>query len=108
GVVAVFRDFTREAEVERMKSAFVSMVSHELRTQLGAILGFVEILHEGVHGPLTPKQQNVVARVLSNTKRLLSLVGDLLDQAQIEAGKLSFHFSDFSPLELVEGAVSIF
>lgn len=107
GVVAVFRDFTREAEVERMKSAFVSMVSHELRTPLGAILGFVEILHEDVYGPLTPKQQNVVARILNNTKRLLSLVGDLLDQAQIEAGKLSFHFSDFSPSELVENSVSI-
>jgi PAS domain S-box-containing protein len=108
GVVAVFRDFTREAEVDRMKSAFVSMVSHELRTPLGAILGFVEILHEGVHGPLNPKQQNVTARILNNTKRLLSLVGDLLDQAQIEAGKLSFHLNDFNPSELVESSVSIF
>jgi signal transduction histidine kinase len=68
----------------------------------------VEILHEGVHGALSPKQLNVVARILNNTKRLLSLVGDLLDQAQIEAGKLSFHLSDFSPADLVEGAVSIF
>lgn len=107
GVVAVFRDFTREAEVEQMKSAFVSMVSHELRTPLGAILGFVEILHEGVYGPLAPKQQSIIVRILSNTKRLLSLVGDLLDQAQIEAGKLSFHYSDFSPTELVENAISI-
>jgi PAS domain S-box-containing protein len=107
GIVAVFRDFTREAEVERMKSAFVSMVSHELRTPLGAILGFVEILSEGVHGPLAPKQHNVVVRILNNTKRLLSLVGDLLDQAQIEAGALSFHLADFNPTELVDGVVSI-
>ncbi len=108
GVVAVFRDFTREAEVERMKSAFVSIVSHELRTPLGAILGLVEILNEGVYGPLAPKQQNFIVRILNNTKRLLSLVGDLLDQAQIESGQLSFHVSDFSPLELVEGTISIF
>lgn len=107
GTVAVFRDFTREAEVERMKSDFVSMVSHELRTPLNAILGYAEILLEAVYGSLADRQRGVVARIMTNTKRLLSLVNDLLDQAQIEAGRLAFTTTSFTPNELVEGAHSL-
>jgi PAS domain S-box-containing protein len=107
GTVAVFRDFTREAEVERMKSDFVSMVSHELRTPLNAILGYAEILLEAVYGSLADRQRGVVARIMTNTKRLLSLVNDLLDQAQIEAGRLAFTTTAFTPNELVEGAHSL-
>ena len=56
GTVAVFRDFTKEAELEKMKSAFVAMVSHELRTPLSAILGYAEIFVEQIYGPLNEKQ----------------------------------------------------
>jgi len=83
GTVAVLRDFTREAELDRMKTMFVSMVSHELRTPLGAIMGYGEILQEQVHGPLNERQLNVVDRLITNTKRLLSLVNDLLDRARL-------------------------
>ena len=48
GMVAVFRDFTREAEIDRMKSLFVSIASHDLRTPLNSILGYTEMLYEGV------------------------------------------------------------
>ena len=101
GTVAVFRDFTREAEVERMKSAFVSMVSHDLRTPLGAIMGYTDMLEQSVYGPLTEKQMGVMARINANTSRLLNMVNNLLDQAQIEAGKLTFHISRFAPRELL-------
>jgi len=107
GTVAVFRDFTQEAEVERMKSGFVSMVSHELRTPLNAILGYAEILIEAVYGSLAEKQRGVVTRIMTNTKRLLSLVNDLLDQAQMEAGRLAFNTTAFTPNELVEGVQSL-
>ena len=88
GTVAVFRDFTREAEIERMKSTFVAIVSHELRTPLNAILGYAEMIKETVYGTINEKQKNATERIMSNTQRLLSIVSDLLDQAQIEAGKL--------------------
>ncbi len=92
GTVAVFRDFTREAEVEKMKSAFVAMVSHELRTPISAILGYAEIFREQIYGPLNEKQVQMTSRIISNSSRLLSLINDLLDQAQMEAGKLKIKY----------------
>lgn len=89
GTVAVFRDFTREAEVERLKSTFIGMISHELRTPVNAILGYAEMFKEQVYGPVNEKQVNMTERIMANARRLLGLVNDLLDQAQLEAGKLS-------------------
>ncbi len=106
GTVAVFRDYTREAELDRMKTMFVSMVSHELRTPLGAIMGYGEILQEQVHGPLNERQLNVVERLIANTKRLLSLVNDLLDRARLEAGRLKLVPAPFAPEALMEELIS--
>jgi len=103
GTVAVFRDFTHEAEIERMKSTIIAIVSHELRTPLNAILGYAEMLMEMIYGPLNEKQQGATTRILTNSKRLLSIVSDLLDQAQMEAGKLTIQMRPVKPSELIEG-----
>ncbi len=102
GTVAVFRDFTREAEVEKLKSTFVAIVSHELRTPLNAILGYAEMFREAVYGPINEKQINMAERIIINTRRLLGLINDLLDQAQIEAGKLTITNGPVRPSELLE------
>jgi PAS domain S-box-containing protein len=106
GTVAVFRDFTKEAEVDRMKSTFVSLASHELRTPLNAIMGYAELLHEQVYGPLSDRQQDATKRILANTSHMLSLANNLLDRAQIEAGTLTLNVSSFSPAQVVAEAVS--
>jgi PAS domain S-box-containing protein len=106
GTVAVFRDFTREAELENMKSLLVSMVSHELRTPLGAIIGYGEILQEQIYGPLTERQTNLVERLIANAQRLVSLVNDLLDRARLEAGKLKLQSISFSPQQLLSDLLS--
>lgn len=107
GNVAVLRDFTREAEVEEMKNTFVAMVSHELRTPLNAILGYSEMLRDAIYGPVNNKQANAADRILKNSRRLLDIVSDLLDKAQIEAGHLSLQFSEFKTTELVENLHSV-
>jgi PAS domain S-box-containing protein len=107
GTVAVFRDYTREAEVERMKSAFVSMVSHDLRTPLSAIIGYADMLHEAIYGSLSEKQRGVVERINANARRLLSMVNNILDQAQIEAGKLTLYIRPFDPRELLADMESV-
>ncbi len=102
GTVVVFRDYTQEAELERMKSAFVSMVSHELRTPLNAILGYAEMLQESIYGPLLEKQRTAAARIMNNTERLLSTVNDLLDQAAMEAGRMTVEIRSFTPATLLD------
>jgi signal transduction histidine kinase len=102
GTVTVFRDFTREAEVEKLKSTFVAIVSHELRTPLNAILGYAEMFKEAVYGPMNDKQVNMAERIIKNTQRLLGLINDLLDQAQMEAGRLTIQMAPVRPAELLE------
>jgi PAS domain S-box-containing protein len=107
GTVAVFRDFTREAEVDRMKSTFVSIASHELRTPLNAIMGYTEMLSEGVYGPLTEQQRGAMGRLLANTSHMLGLVNNLLDRARIEAGTLKLNIGDFAPIKLVDSVKGV-
>lgn len=107
GTVTVFRDFTREAEVEKLKSTFVAIVSHELRTPLNAILGYAEMFKEAVYGPMNDKQVNMAERIMKNTQRLLGLINDLLDQAQMEAGKLTIQMGPVRPAELLDNLHSI-
>jgi CheY-like chemotaxis protein len=78
------------------------MVSHELRTPLNAIMGFAEMLRESVYGAVNEKQAAASNRILMNTQHMLGMVGDLLDQAQIEAGKLKITYELFKPAELMK------
>jgi signal transduction histidine kinase len=102
GSVMVCRDFTREAELNALKDRFLSMTSHELRTPLNAILGYTDMVQAGVHGPLNHKQDEAVTRINANAKRMLSLVNNILDQAQLEAGTFQVQLSQFSLHSLVE------
>lgn len=102
GLVAVLRDVTREAELEKMKDAFLAIVSHELRTPLNAILGFAEMIKETVYGPVSDSQVRASVRIMENTKRLLSIVSELLDQAQIQSGRLKISMEPCEPAELLK------
>jgi signal transduction histidine kinase len=83
------------------------MVSHELRTPLNAILGYSEMLREAYYGPMNEKQTNAADRILNNSRRLLDIVSDLLDKAQIEAGHLNLKISTFPTKVLTENLHSV-
>ncbi|NDJ34356.1 MAG: PAS domain-containing protein [Chloroflexi bacterium] len=102
GKVVVLRDYTAEAEVERMKDAFLSMASHELRTPLNAILGYADMLKLGAVGPVNATQTDILQRMISNVRRMTNLVNNLLDSARIEAGKLEPRLSPFDLRALAE------
>jgi signal transduction histidine kinase/CheY-like chemotaxis protein len=84
GVVWTVRDMSERARLERAKSEFVATASHELRSPLTSIKGFVELLHRSP-GRLSERQREFVDIILKSTDRLVDLVNDLLDVARIEA-----------------------
>jgi PAS domain S-box-containing protein len=103
--VAVFHDFTQEAEIDRMRRSFLEIASHDLRSPLSAVLGLAELLQAGSYGMLAPEQEEPVERIASNARYMASLVSNLLGQAQIEAGVLALNVSSFSPAEVVNRVI---
>jgi PAS domain S-box-containing protein len=71
----------------RVKDEFLAAVSHELRTPLNGVLGFSELLLEGVRGPLSEKQLQAVRVIQSSGEYLLELINEILDVSRIESGK---------------------
>lgn len=84
GWVAILRDITYLKDLDRMKSEFVSTVSHDLRSPLTTIRGFVDLIP--MIGPVTVEQQNAVERIRTAVVQMDELIGDLLDLGKIEAG----------------------
>jgi PAS domain S-box-containing protein len=95
----------RLREVDRLKDDFVASVSHELRTPLTSICGYVDLLREGEGGTLTPEQDALLEIVDRNSGRLLRLVADLLEVAQLESGQLSLDPEQVDLRELVDDCV---
>ncbi|MCW3004878.1 MAG: hypothetical protein JWQ20_4176, partial [Conexibacter sp.] len=89
GVVWTMRDATERARLERLKSEFVATASHELRSPLTSIKGFVELLRTG--DTLDEREREFLDIVLVSTNRLVDLVNDLLDVARLEAGRVEVH-----------------
>jgi signal transduction histidine kinase len=75
-------------QLDVMKTNFLSTVSHELRTPLTCIMGYLELMHDGVGGPLTKEQGDFVGGMQRGADQLSELVNSLLDSAQIERGTL--------------------
>jgi len=74
------------AELDKLKAEFVSIASHELKTPLNVIIGYLELLSEGVYGPLTDKQREVLRVVQAQSQTVTRLAKQLLDVSRFEAG----------------------
>jgi len=108
GTVSVFRDFTREAELDRMKNDFISISSHELRTPLTSIRGYLDLVLMGVSGSINPEQRKFLQIVEENTKRLHHLANDLLDISRIESGQIELDSGVVSLSEMVDEVATLF
>lgn len=86
GVVIVFRDVTREREIDKMKSEFVSLASHQLKTPLTAIKYLLELI-TGPEAEIGKKERETINMLGESTERLVKLVDDLLDVSRIETGR---------------------
>ena len=76
-------------------------MSHELRTPLNSILGFTQVILEGIDGPLTEFMEADLQLIEKNGKHLLNLINEVLDMAKIESGRLSLTFEAINLRELL-------
>jgi signal transduction histidine kinase/ActR/RegA family two-component response regulator len=118
-VITVLRDITQEKEVDRMKTEFVSTVSHELRAPLTSVLGFAKLISKAVERDVVhwvpaddPRGQRAVTRVrenleiiISEGERLTRLINDVLDIAKMEAGRIDWRDLSFELGTVISQAI---
>ncbi len=98
----------RAEAADRAKSAFLSSVSHELRSPLHSIIGFTSVLLEGIGGPLNEAQREHVDVVRDSAQHLLSIINDLLDISRIEAGAMVMVQAPYSPDDVLRRVMQRF
>jgi signal transduction histidine kinase len=106
GGVLNIRDATLEAELERLKDDFIATVSHELKTPLTTISGFIELLCH--HDLPRAEQKPLFELIMDESRRLGRMITDLLDLSKIQSGLLALHLERFGVGKLVEASVSPF
>lgn len=105
GIATVLRDVTSQKELERMKSNFLSVVSHELKTPLHSIKGFVDIILMGKTGPVTEIQRDFLETVKQQTDHLQRMIDDLLEFSRLESGRVTLRLQAVDVSVVIEAVV---
>lgn len=104
-----FNDMAKRLqELDELKNEFVSSVSHELRSPLTAMKGFLQMFQLGITGPLNPQQQENITTMIGCADRLSRFVNNILDVAKLEAGMVDFNLEPIDPKAAAEEIVTLF
>jgi len=93
--------------VSQAKSEFLASMSHELRTPLSAVIGFSELMLDGIPGEINDEQRGCLNDILDSGRRLLSLINDILDLSKVEAGKIELKPQNLDIANIVSDVVQI-
>jgi len=108
GAVSVLKDVSARTKLEEMKVDFVSLVSHQLRTPISAVKGYLSSLIEGRTGDLSDEQNLYLKRAYTSNERQLEIIESLLNISQVERGKIKITPTEFSIVELAKEAATAF
>lgn len=105
GVITVLRDITHDKELEELRDSFLRTVSHELRTPLTSIIGFIDLILQGIAGGVNKQQNDYLTISLKQAIYLKDLINNLLDLSKIEAGKVRMIYSEIDVATLIKEVV---
>ncbi len=105
GFVKVLHDSTKEKEIEQMKSEFISLASHQLRSPLSSLKWLLEVLLRGRIGAFSEEQTKVLTQMSESNERMIKTVQSLLNVSRIEEGKNGLELSPISFTEIVENTI---
>ena len=106
GVIDVIRDITKEKAADRIKSDFVSLASHQLRTPATAVKGLISLLIEGYSGELDPGQMAHLKQAFIENERELELVDDMLDVAKFDTGEVVLEKTRIDVVQIINAVVT--
>jgi signal transduction histidine kinase len=98
--------YAKLKELDRLKSNFLATMSHELRTPLTSVIGYSEMMLEGLGGPLTTEQREYLGIIMEKGENLLQLITSILDISKIEAGRVRLVLSEVEPTQIMRDAVA--
>jgi signal transduction histidine kinase len=98
--------FAKLKELDRLKSNFLATMSHELRTPLTSVIGYSEMMLEGLGGPLTAEQREYLGIIMEKGENLLQLITSILDISKIEAGRVRLVLSEVDAGQVMRDAVA--
>ncbi|HSW96994.1 MAG TPA: PAS domain-containing sensor histidine kinase [Candidatus Saccharimonadales bacterium] len=96
----------RTAEFDRLKDEFISLASHELRTPMTAIKGFISMIMAGDYGPVNEPLKRPLYNISTSTERQIYLINDLLDVSRIQARRLIYYIGNFSLKQILQEVIS--
>ena len=104
--VAIERDITKEKEVDKAKTEFVSLASHQLRTPLSAINWYTEMLLAGDAGAVNDEQKKYLEEIAIGNKRMVDLVDDLLNVSRLDMGTFVIDAKNINILDLIKSVIN--
>ena len=105
GRLFMYHDMSREREIDRMKTEFIAIASHELRTPMTSIKGSVDLILSGFAGDITADSQELLEIAQKSCDRLIRLINDILDLSKIEAGQIKLNLTPLDLTDVVERSI---